>query len=181
MNLAFLICLLSGVSAYYPHPPLCVKNLLHERTRRLSELVASTELCSMEEKGALKSVEDMFNFLEWAIYQNITQPETSLFRCNRHSWSSWYFPGSTGPPGYPEDHCQHIFELVQTCSSLNEHKNLATRRLLEAKCKGINQSRLLFKGGDFRQDSTPLPLRENTSDAMSLLRNAWSMLANGKP
>jgi hypothetical protein len=107
--------------------------------RQLSMLIREIEFRSREETGCQRSLEDMYNFLGWAIDQKPTQPDNSMFQCNRRCWSTWNNPWSNGYETHWNYGCQDVFQRVQRCiKARGDTYNDGFRRLVAAKCQGLN-------------------------------------------
>jgi hypothetical protein len=86
------------------------------------------EFRSKAERAYEQSLDETYKFLEWAMDQNLTQPDNSMFKCN--DWSN-----KEHTPG--KEMCQEISEKVQSCWMYGRSKYiLGFIRLVAAKCEG---------------------------------------------
>jgi hypothetical protein len=93
------------------------------------------------EPDRMMVVQEMYDFLEWALNRAVSQPNISMFECNSgESWMTFHsiFPWGTKSHYWDGDECQNLYDRVKSCPQLTDDDGIPIRQreLIKAKCGG---------------------------------------------
>jgi hypothetical protein len=136
------LLLVHSASALGHFPPDPVWTNASPPRDRLSDLLRDVETRANMEPDVVTVVQEMYDFLEWALDREVSQPNNSLFKCNNgESWLTFHsiFPWEPEKQFWVvRDKCQSLYDLVRSCPQLTNDDGIPPREreLIKAKCEG---------------------------------------------